>query len=171
MAWHVKEIKKYIESLGHIYSGYDVIRQSCVNDSREHSITQYETLKSRYSTKPEFYTNKTTFLMNQFYNSCWNGKIAITSTGNILPCIFARNQILGNIKTNALAELKNEIIKSWEITKDDIEICKDCEFRYCCHDCPMPQPRPYRNQDMSSWLPQSGTHLQNDRICPHDSDR
>lgn len=131
----MKENEKYIESLGHIYSGYDVIRQSCVNDSREHSITQYETLKSRYSTKPEFYTNKTTFLMNQFYNSCWNGKIAITSTGNILPCIFARNQILGNIKTNALAELKNEIIKSWEITKDDIEICKDCEFRYCCHDC------------------------------------
>lgn len=64
-----------------------------------------------------------------------NGKIAITSCGDVLPCIFSRNDIVGNIKADNEDYLKNEIIKKWSITKDNIEVCKDCEYRYCCHDC------------------------------------
>jgi radical SAM protein with 4Fe4S-binding SPASM domain len=133
---YIQEIKKYIESLGHKYTGYDVIRPSCLLNSKEHQVTDINILKSRYNLNPEFYTSPKTFYENHFYNSCWNGKIAITYDGDIIPCIFARNDIIGNIRNaNSLQDIKKLIVKKWSITKDDIEVCKDCEFRYCCHDC------------------------------------
>lgn len=132
---YVEEIKRYITELGHIYNGYDVIRQSCATDNKEHSVTNIKLLNSRYNTKAEFWTNHKSFIENHFYNSCWNGKIAITSNGEILPCIFARDEVIGNIRENTDEQLKEKIVQMWKKTKDDVEVCKDCEFRYCCHDC------------------------------------
>ena len=43
----------------------------------------------------------------------------------------------GNIRNTTLAEAI-EILgfkKYWNITKDSITKCKDCEFRYICTDC------------------------------------
>ncbi len=132
---YIEEIKKYITELGYRYNGYDVIRPSCVTDKKNHSITDIKLLKTRYNTKPEFWTNNNSFIENHFYNSCWNGKIAITSKGEILPCIFARDEIIGNIREDTEAKLKEKIVMTWRTTKDDVDTCKDCEFRYCCHDC------------------------------------
>lgn len=132
---YLQEIKDYIKSLGHIYNGYDVIRPSCITDNKEHSISNLKILENRYSTKPEFWTSQSSFNRNHFYNSCWNGKIAITSTGDIIPCIFARDDIVGNIKKDSMKSITDNILKKWCITKDDIDVCKDCEYRYCCHDC------------------------------------
>lgn len=132
---YINEIKKYITELGYQYNGYDVIRPSCITDKKDHSVTNVEILKRRYNTEATFWTSKASFAQNYFYNSCWNGKIAITSKGEILPCIFARDEILGNIKEDTEEKLKEKILKVWKVTKDDVEICKDCEFRYCCHDC------------------------------------
>ncbi len=132
---YIKNIKKFIISTGHKYSGYDVIRPSCVNTISTHTILNTETLKSRYNMEPVFWTSKESFKENFFYNSCWNGKIAITATGDIIPCIFARDEVVGNIRKNSFEQIEKKIINKWSITKDDIEVCKDCEFRYCCHDC------------------------------------
>ncbi|GEN75154.1 hypothetical protein CHA01nite_08940 [Chryseobacterium hagamense] len=46
-------------------------------------------------------------------------------------------QSFGNIENTTLEEAlsKKDFKKYWNITKDDIEICKDCEFRYICTDC------------------------------------
>lgn len=43
----------------------------------------------------------------------------------------------GNIHNTSLENvIKNpEFKKYWNITKDHIETCKDCEFRYICTDC------------------------------------
>lgn len=43
----------------------------------------------------------------------------------------------GNIATTELKELLNnpEFTKLWYITKDKVEVCKDCEFRNICTDC------------------------------------
>ena len=95
---YINEIKSYILNLGHRYNGYDVIRPTCINDGANHSIIDYNILKSRYNVKPNFYTNKNSFDMNYYYNSCFNGKIAITSNGDILNCIFDRDKIIGNLK-------------------------------------------------------------------------
>ena len=43
----------------------------------------------------------------------------------------------GNIGQSTLKEVIDnpEFRKMWGITKDQISICKDCEFRYVCSDC------------------------------------
>ena len=46
-------------------------------------------------------------------------------------------QSFGNIKESTLAEALNHpgFKKHWNITKDQVAVCKDCEFRYICTDC------------------------------------
>ena len=131
----IDDIRKYIESLNYQFNGYDVIRPSCKMDKELHSITKPGLLKNRYNIRPEFRTTKKSYIENIFYNSCWNKKIAITSSGDLLPCIFARDEVIGNIKKSSKDILKEKVIEKWKITKDKVETCKDCEFRYCCHDC------------------------------------
>jgi SPASM domain peptide maturase of grasp-with-spasm system len=43
----------------------------------------------------------------------------------------------GNIKETTLMEAleKPGFKKCWDINKDKIHVCKDCEFRYACTDC------------------------------------
>jgi SPASM domain peptide maturase of grasp-with-spasm system len=43
----------------------------------------------------------------------------------------------GNIKDTTLEEVLNhpDFKKYWNIKKDQISICKDCEFRHICTDC------------------------------------
>jgi SPASM domain peptide maturase of grasp-with-spasm system len=43
----------------------------------------------------------------------------------------------GNIKDTTIAEAiaKPGFKDLWSIRKDDIDVCKDCEFRYMCTDC------------------------------------
>lgn len=43
----------------------------------------------------------------------------------------------GNIRDHSIAEIfrSNEFQKYWDITKDEIHVCKDCEYRYICNDC------------------------------------
>ncbi|MDZ4204220.1 MAG: SPASM domain-containing protein, partial [Bacteroidales bacterium] len=56
--------------------------------------------------------------------------------GTVKNCIVM-NKGFGNIRETSIeAILKtSDICNFWAITKDDIEICKDCEFRYICKDC------------------------------------
>lgn len=85
---------------------------------------------------PNFVVNKEFYERNISHNSCWFGKVAITNEGDILPCVFARDQVAGNIKDQSLKDIiENSILKFWSLTVDKIEICKDCEYRYLCHDC------------------------------------
>lgn len=91
-----------------------------------------------FMSEPNFSTSPREFSFNKYWNSCWAGKIAITSKGEVLPCIFARNHIVGDLsKEMALEEVifGEALQKLWKITKDDVEVCKDCEYRYVCSDC------------------------------------
>ena len=47
------------------------------------------------------------------------------------------SQSFGNIKDTTLEEAlcHPDFKKYWNITKDQIEVCKDCEFRHICTDC------------------------------------
>lgn len=133
---YIDNIKKFIvEDLRIDYNGYDVIRPSCINDNIEHRIKDYSLLSNRYYTFPRFRITKKQFEYNHFYNACLNEKIAVASNGDILPCIFSRNSIIGNVKSTTLHDLIQNIQKSWEITKNEIRICQNCEYRYACSDC------------------------------------
>lgn len=83
-----------------------------------------------------FSVNVPTFTESHHHNSCLNRKIAIDAEGNIKNCP-SMPQSFGNIKDTTLAEAlaHPDFKKYWNITKDQVKVCQDCEFRYICTDC------------------------------------
>lgn len=83
-----------------------------------------------------FAMNIKTFTESQHHNTCLNRKISIDIDGNIKNCP-SMSQSFGNIKDTSLKEALNQpdFKKYWNITKDMIKVCKDCEFRHICTDC------------------------------------
>lgn len=77
-----------------------------------------------------------TFSESQHHNSCLNRKISIDKDGNIKNCP-SMSRSYGNIKNTTLQEALDhpDFKKVWDINKDKIHVCKDCEFRYICTDC------------------------------------
>lgn len=91
---------------------------------------------SEQSSDLYLHINREYFAMAHYWNTCWGGELAITSQGKILPCIFARDRILGNIYKQSLGEIVNGLAQNyWRISSDKIDKCKDCEYRYACMDC------------------------------------
>jgi len=88
------------------------------------------------TTHEDFPVNREVYELSLCWNNCWAGLIAITTDGNVLPCIFARGQVAGNVRTQPLSDIINSSMQEfWRLTKDHVEICRDCEYRYFCHDC------------------------------------
>jgi SPASM domain peptide maturase of grasp-with-spasm system len=77
-----------------------------------------------------------TFTESQKHNTCLNRKISIDVNGKIKNCP-SMTKSYGNIKDTTLAEAleKPGFKDMWYIHKDQIEVCKDCEFRHICTDC------------------------------------
>jgi SPASM domain peptide maturase of grasp-with-spasm system len=86
--------------------------------------------------EPFFVVNIRTYTESLHHNSCLNRKIAIDIDGNIKNCP-SMSQSFGNIRDTTLREALDhpDFKKYWNITKDQIAVCKDCEFRYICTDC------------------------------------
>ena len=83
-----------------------------------------------------FNTNLPKVLEAVNYNSCLHKKIGIDRNGNIKNCPLM-SESFGNIQHQTLEEalIQHPFKKYWNLTKDQIETCKDCEFRYICTDC------------------------------------
>ena len=77
-----------------------------------------------------------TVLNSKKYNSCLNCKISIDKNGQVKNCP-SMVESYGDIHNVSLSEVqqKKSFQKFNKITKDDIDVCKDCEFRYVCSDC------------------------------------
>lgn len=85
----------------------------------------------------QFVKNIYNYSLSNKHNSCLFNKISLDRFGNIKNCP-SMSESFGNIKDNSsLDEVINklEFRKYWNITKDQIEGCKDCEFRHICTDC------------------------------------
>lgn len=70
------------------------------------------------------------------HNGCLNGKISIDKDGQVKNCpSFCRTY--GKFGSVTLASVVEEagFRKAWDIKKDQISVCKDCQFRYACTDC------------------------------------
>src|SRR5690606_5720017 len=95
-----------------------------------------------------FNTNLPKVLEAINHNSCLNMKMAIDREGNIKNCPSMPDSF-GNIKDTTLEEALNKpgFKKYWNLTKDQIEVCKDCEFRYICTDCRAFTERTHTNKE------------------------
>ena len=69
--------------------------------------------------------------------TCWRGLIAVSSKGEVYPCIFARQRPVGKLPETGLEEIirGQDLQRLWQINLEDVETCKDCELRYGCFDC------------------------------------
>jgi radical SAM protein with 4Fe4S-binding SPASM domain len=76
------------------------------------------------------------YFYSQKYNICWGHKTAIDIDGSIKVCLWS-DKTLGNILQD---DVKKMIIKGvfdeyWNLEKNKIDICSQCEYRYGCPDC------------------------------------
>jgi len=84
-----------------------------------------------------FRVNMGLFTESHNFNSCLNRKVSIDMNGFIKNCPSSLKSF-GRIQDGDRiieAVTNNEFQKLWKITKDQISVCKDCEFRYICTDC------------------------------------
>lgn len=91
---------------------------------RKKLITQ-KTFSQKF--KPEF------VVLAASQNQCFCSNIYVDVLLDIYPCPMERRLKHGNIRGNDLKEiLKSDIIN---LTKDKVEDCQACEYRYACFDC------------------------------------
>ncbi|WP_460220032.1 grasp-with-spasm system SPASM domain peptide maturase [Psychroserpens sp. MEBiC05023] len=120
------------------------------HSSPENSVSELELLKVVYTSKiikdfshcgiinqTYFSANVEKFTESKNYNSCLYKKISIDVNGNVKNCPALPSEF-GNISSTKLKDIvvnNKNFKKFWNITKDLISTCKDCEFRYMCTDC------------------------------------
>jgi SPASM domain peptide maturase of grasp-with-spasm system len=87
-----------------------------------------------YSSK--FSINIKMFLENKNFNSCLHKKISIDKRGNIKNCPSCEKSYgkIGEVSLINIAK-SEEFQEIWFLNKDHIKVCKDCVYRYACHDC------------------------------------
>lgn len=81
---------------------------------------------------------KDQFFLYRECSPCWLGKLSVDSNGDVFPCLMNQREFIGNVRKMPLANILREfqqIEKYWYLTKDNVDVCKDCEFRYACVDC------------------------------------
>jgi SPASM domain peptide maturase of grasp-with-spasm system len=83
-----------------------------------------------------FVVNLAAFTEAQRHNSCLNGKIAVDEHGEIRNCPSMPRSFGNAARTSLHAALTASGFRdAWKISKDRVETCRDCEFRYVCTDC------------------------------------
>lgn len=133
---YVEETLDYIEELGGPRSGFDLVRPSGRGNDKE-IFPDKLSKKRAFRTRAEFITtDRDTFIRRYNGNGCWQGKLAISSTGKVNPCIMQRTDDSGNVREQSLREIiTGPLTKYWGLSCNSIEVCKDCEYRYACRDC------------------------------------
>ncbi len=83
-----------------------------------------------FSINPRFFTEA------QRHNTCLNRKLSVAEDGEICNCP-SLPRTWGNAADTPLhaALSKPGFRDLWTIDKDQVEVCRDCEFRYVCQDC------------------------------------
>lgn len=88
--------------------------------------------------KFNFSTTMGMFMESHFFNSCLNRKISVDKNGFIKNCPSSKTAFGHHRDNTLISAIENEEFrKYWPVTKDQVSICKDCEFRYICTDCRM----------------------------------
>ncbi len=135
---YYNDIIEFLKSLGVKRYRIDVIRETFCNNTSIHMPTKTDVINSVKRTQPVFSKISKEKFDNAFYcNTCWNGKLVVCEDGTVLPCVFARNISLGNIRNKQISDIifSKETSKCWGLSFDHIKDCCNCEFRFACKDC------------------------------------
>lgn len=132
----------------------NLIFYNCPNITKEYediyfSQKNISSFKFCGSIENYFTVNKELYLESLNHNSCLHKKISIDKDGFIRNCP-SMPQHFGNIKDTSLENALNhpDFRKYWNVNKDIIEVCKDCEFRHICTDCRAYTERTHFEEDI-----------------------
>jgi SPASM domain peptide maturase of grasp-with-spasm system len=77
-----------------------------------------------------------TFTELHHFNGCLNRKVSVDASGQVRNCP-AMAKSFGHHGEVALAEVVAQagFQKAWRARKDEIQVCRDCPYRYACTDC------------------------------------
>ena len=162
-ATFMKQNEKEIEPLKKLMTSYnlklkvDSIRPSKFRDIS--NLVSNEVLNSNILIKkPNFVASKCYFEKAASVNTCLFGKFSITPEGNIIPCEFAREYIIGNVRESSLQEIINseKLRAFWYMDFSKIENCKDCEYRFACKDCRFLSDDLYKKKSRCLYQPFEG---------------
>jgi radical SAM protein with 4Fe4S-binding SPASM domain len=133
---HLQETREWFDGFDAEHVTTDVIYPKAYRDF-EHVSKDYLSTFYRTSTKPFGIVKTDEFFKHAEYYPCFYGRIAVTCFGDILPCSKAREEVIGNIHDKDLLCIfrDRDMDRYWLQTKDKVEVCKDCEYRYACLDC------------------------------------
>jgi len=135
---YTKETLEFLKELGEVTPSrcFDVVRP--VGRGKDRNVIPQKMRALLYKKRPYFYrVSRADFIRRKQGHDCWQGKIAVKSAGDVIPCIMAREFVCGNVKKQSFMEILwgNKLQDLWKISKDKVKICKDCEYRYACIDC------------------------------------
>ncbi|WP_142683047.1 grasp-with-spasm system SPASM domain peptide maturase [Chitinophaga polysaccharea] len=125
---------------------YQAPKDEVVNNSESQYIglkrttRSYDEIVNNHSVlSRNFYINREFYTESLHHNSFFNGKIAILKNGMIKNGTNSFRSF-GNILETDLSNIHNNEIftELWGLSKDKIEICRDCEYRYMCMDSRIP---------------------------------
>lgn len=130
------ETLAFLREMGNPTPGFDLVRPSGRGNDDE-IVPDKLSKKAAYRTQAEFMqTDRETFIRRYNGNGCWQGKLAVSSTGFVHPCIMSREGDSGNVREQSLKEIiEGPLRKYWDLSYDRVEVCRDCEYRYACKDC------------------------------------
>lgn len=86
---------------------------------------------------PQYFVISTdTYMESKLFNSCLNRKISVSKEGFIKNCP-SMTEHFGHISSTSIIEVvaDQKFRKLWGVNKDQIAVCRDCEYRYICTDC------------------------------------
>jgi len=102
-------------------------------------------------------------LNNFLQHPCFGSKIFIDSSLDIYPCIMENRIKYGNLKEDSLENILKRNMFYITLTKDKVNICKSCEFRYACFDCRPDSPKNFLDKPWyCSYDPYRGDFISED---------
>ena len=141
---------KQILNLNELLFQYKRINNVFIHSTPEHLLAEMNTDNNLFFTAQtitdethcgivnqlNFSSNIQLFTESVNFNNCLNRKISIDGNGHIKNCPSMQVNY-GHINDTALIHVieDDNFRKLWDINKDQINICQDCEFRYICTDC------------------------------------
>lgn len=99
------------------------------------SLYTEDMLRRKLITKKSFSRpiNIEEFYKNQTVHNCFGERLYFDFELNVYPCAMERRICYGNLRNRCVDEIVHD--RFAKMTKDKIEGCKNCEYRYACYDC------------------------------------
>lgn len=153
--------KTPLRSIEIIINSKDYLKNSLIQIASQHpKITAFHLRKSKetktiiYNHIPFFYTQKSDYRMHTFridirlfseaihFHPYFNQRMHINTKGQIKNSAETK-KTFGNINDDNLVDIVESpaFRRLWNVKKEDIDICHDCEFRFMCVDKRIPHKR------------------------------